>query len=224
MNLILLGPPGAGKGTQGERLKTVLGVPHVASGDMFRAITRERTPLAREIQGFMERGEYVPDQLTIELVLRRLTQPDAAQGFILDGFPRTEAQAEALDHALKGERREVDYALHITAPRQVLLSRLAGRIICSSCHAIYNEETRRPKRDGICDVCGHQLARRSDEELDTIRIRLDTYIRQTEPMIAHYRSKKNCLIEINGSLPILDVEFKVDSALRVGSVHSVKQG
>lgn len=213
MNIILLGPPGAGKGTQGERLGCELGYPHIASGDIFRAIRREDTPLAREVRGYMDRGEYVPDALTIELILARLRQPDASNGFILDGFPRTRAQAQALDRSLEASGQRVDVALWITAPNEILTYRLVGRIVCPRCHAIYNTESKPPRHAMTCDVCGHELERRTDEEVDVIRARLDTFTRQTQPLVEYYRGQ-GCLVEVDGSQPMEDVAAAVDAAVQ----------
>lgn len=217
MNIVLLGPPGAGKGTQAKRLSSVLHLPHISSGDLFRAMRNEDTALAREVSGFMDRGEYVPDQLTIEVVWARLAEPDAAPGFLLDGFPRTRVQAEALDRALWVRAQKVDVALYITAPTEVLVGRISGRIICPQCSAIYNMATNSPRRDMICDVCGHGLLRRSDESPKVARVRLETYVRQTEPLVAHYR-RLGVLAEINGAEPMDDVERKVDAVVGLRGV------
>jgi adenylate kinase len=217
INIILFGPPGAGKGTQAKRLQTELGLPVIASGDMFRTIGRENTPYAREIQAYMDRGEYVPDDLTIKLILDRLRQPDALRGFILDGFPRTGAQAAALDEHLAEDGRKVDVALHITAPQEVLERRIAGRMTCPICGRIYNVDTNPPKHDTVCDVHPDtQLIRRSDEEAETLKARLRTHERQTRPLIEYYRRRGN-LVEIDGSRPMKDVEAEVDAALGLGA-------
>src|SRR5947209_158223 len=145
MKVILLGPPGAGKGTQAKRLEGLLGLPHVASGDIFRDIRRDNSPLAQEVKRYMDAGQYVPDDLTIRLVLDRLRKPDARRGFLLDGFPRTKPQAEALDEEMAKDGKHLDCAVYITAPTDVLVERLRERIICPQCHAIYNLSTKPPR-------------------------------------------------------------------------------
>ncbi len=214
MNVILIGPPGAGKGTQAKRLEKQLGLPTIASGDIFRAMQQGDTPLALQVHEYMDRGEYVPDELTIEVVLKRLSQPDARTGFLLDGFPRTEPQAEALDHAMANEGRSVDLALYITAPFDILAERLQDRIICPQCHSIYNLKTKPPSHDMICDVCGHLLERRNDEHVDVIPTRLRTYMEQTEPVTEYYR-QRGVLEEIDGARPLQDVDTDVNRALDV---------
>jgi adenylate kinase len=213
MHIILIGPPGAGKGTQARRLERQLHLPTIASGDIFRAMQETDTPLAREVREFLDRGEYVPDELTIEVVLERLHQPDTARGFLLDGFPRTQAQAQALDRALAETGQIVDLALYITAPFDVLVDRLHDRIICPQCHAIYNLKSKLPKHDMICDVCGHHLEERSDQRVDVIPVRLRTYMQQTEPIVDYYRAR-GILEEIDGDRPLPDVDAQVDRALQ----------
>jgi adenylate kinase len=193
----------------------MLGCPHIASGDLFRAIVRGETPLAREVRGYMDRGEYVPDVLTIEIVLARLEEQDAQRGFLLDGFPRTLPQAEALDRALEHEGRQVDAVLYITAPTQVLVDRVAGRLICPVCHTIYNVVTKPPKRDMICDLEGQPLEMRTDEDPEVMRTRLEVYKRQTQPLVEYY-ARKGVLHEIDGSRPINEVTAEVDAAVHGG--------
>ena len=214
MNLILLGPPGAGKGTQAQRLQSVLGLPHVASGDIFRDIRRSDSALAREVRQFMDRGQYVPDDLTIELVLQRLCRSDASHGFILDGFPRTLPQAEALDRAMVDEGRALSRALYFDVPNEILTVRIHDRIICPQCHAIYNDVTRPPHTSGRCDSCGHALERRTDEEADILSARLDQYIQQTRPLVEYYRAR-GILTEIDGARPMAEVDEDVDDAIAV---------
>lgn len=214
MKVILLGPPGAGKGTHAKRLEPILHVPHIASGDLFRDIRREDSDFAREVRGYMDRGEYVPDAATIKMVLQRLAEPDAADGFLLDGFPRTVPQAQALDAALTSEGRRIDCALSLAVPDDVLVARIADRVICPQCHAIYNLKSKPPRLEAVCDVCGHALERRTDEEPDVIRKRVQAFVDQTKPVVEHYR-KKGILVEINGDRPIPVVEADVDRAFGI---------
>lgn len=216
MNIILLGPPGAGKGTQAERLESTLEIPHISSGDIFRTIRREDTSVAREIQQYMDRGEYVPDGLTNEIVLERLDQPDTKNGFILDGYPRTDAQARALDDALAREGRKPDLALLITVPNEILMERVQGRIVCPNCGAVYNAVLKPPRRDGICDVCGHVLERRTDEVPEVMKTRLQMYFRETQPLEWYYRTR-GILVEVDGRLPVGEVNSAVDAALGMRS-------
>lgn len=214
INIVLFGPPGAGKGTQAQRLQSTLGLPVIVSGDIFRAMRRDDTPLGREVRDILDRGAYVPDALTIEVVLGRLRQTDASGGFILDGFPRTDTQALALDDFLTAKAQKVDVALHVTAPTAVLEYRLTSRVICPQCNTIYNLISKPPQRDMICDLDGSTLERRSDEQLETIRQRLLTHQTETEPLIDYYR-RQGGLIEIDGSRPMAEVEAEIDNALGI---------
>jgi adenylate kinase len=213
MQIVVMGPPGAGKGTQSKRLESELSLTIVASGDIFRAIRLEDTPVAAEVRAIMDRGEYVSDELTIEVVLHRLSQPDVESGFLLDGFPRTTVQAHALDEWLGKKERSIDLALEITAPTAQLIARILGRIICSNCHAVYNSETRRPRSDMICDVCGHHLERRRDEEPDILRSRLEAHRLQTEKVVTYYQ-EKGVLVRIDGTTSVEDVSAQVDRAVQ----------
>jgi len=217
MNLILFGPPGVGKGTQAHRLESLLNVPHIASGDLFRMVTREDTPLAREVRSYMDRGAYVPDDVTLQIVMPRLRKPDARRGFILDGFPRTGGQASALDGALEEVGQRVDSVVYITADADVLVTRIAHRLTCPRCNAVYNAVTRPPRIDTICDVCGHAVQKRSDESTEVVRTRLETYVRETQPVIEYYR-QRGSLVEVDGSRPIEQVESEIDEAVGVGRI------
>jgi adenylate kinase len=212
MNIILLGPPGAGKGTQAKRLQKALNLPQISSGDIFRNISLEDTPEAEEIRRYQEAGRLVPDELTIRIILKRLLKPDARHGFILDGFPRTIPQAVALDERLASEGRRVKLVLSITAPVPLLVERMSSRVTCPNCGAIFNSLSRKPRVPGICDVCGHELIRRADEEPEAVKVRLEAYVRETEPLAAYYRNQ-GLLVEVNGALPMDEVEAQVDESI-----------
>ncbi len=197
-----MGPPGVGKGTQSQRLSGEYGIPIVATGDMFRKIRQDVSPLAREVQEYMDRGEYVPDDLTIEMALSRLNEPDTKKGFILDGFPRTVRQAEALDDALAQDDRHIDHVVLLTAPNEMVLERLAGRWVCSTCGRVYNESSNPPRLPGVCDVCGGKLVQRADETPEVQRHRLEVYEHQTAPLITYYQGTKR--------LEVLDATKSVD--------------
>jgi adenylate kinase len=195
-----MGPPGVGKGTQSLRLSKWLGIPIVGSGDMFRAIRQEDTPLSEKVRSYMDKGEYVPDNLTIEMVLNRLHQPDVRYGFILDGFPRTVAQAEALDQKFGDELKRIDHVILLDAPMNVVLKRMFGRWVCSKCGHVYNEVSHPPKTAGMCDVCESRLVQRSDEDPEIQRNRLQVYEKQTAPVLDYYRDQKR-LEEVDAQLP-----------------------
>lgn len=213
MNLILMGSPGVGKGTQSKRLSTMLGIPTISSGDMFREIRRQDTPLAHKVRGYMDRGEYVPDDLTIKMILDRLDEPDACDGFILDGFPRTVPQAKALDEALGKEGRHIDHVVLLQAPQDVVLKRLAGRSTCSKCGRVYNHDSNPPVEPEICDVCGSKLEQRSDEAPDVQRHRLAVFARQTEPVLAHYKASGRLEI-VDACPPVDDVTEELAKMLK----------
>jgi adenylate kinase len=212
VNIILLGPPGAGKGTQARFLRIKLGIPHIGSGDTLRAMVRRDTPLAAELRSYIDRGEFVPDDLMNDVMLSRLSEPDAAHGFILDGFPRTLAQARALDPALAASGHGVDMAIVIQAPDDLIVRRLAGRVICPACDAVYNLQTRAPLRDMVCDVCGTTLQYRSDETPDVVRTRLEVYGRETQPLVDYYQAA-HCLVEIDGSRDTVEVQAALSAAV-----------
>ena len=184
MNLIFLGAPGAGKGTLAAQLSKEYGIPQISTGDIFRAAVKEGSELGRKVQGIMEKGELVPDSLTVELVEERLAQADAQNGYILDGFPRTIAQADAL-----ASFQKIDMVINFNTSDEVVIRRLSGRRVCRSCGAIYHVENMPPKFKGRCDKCGGELYTRDDDTIESIKNRLRVYKDQTEPLIEYYRSK-----------------------------------
>ena len=186
--LVLLGAPGAGKGTQAGVLSETLGIPHVATGDLFRAAVRDATPIGLEARRFMERGQLVPDDITIRMLLDRLAKPDATKGAILDGFPRNGAQAQALDTALSDGEGRVDRAVLIEVPDEELIRRMSGRWVCRDAGHVYNESTNPPKQAGVCDIDGSPLIQREDDRPDTIRARLDLQLASLREVIDHYAS------------------------------------
>jgi adenylate kinase len=193
MNLIFLGAPGAGKGTLATLLSKQHGVPQISTGDLFRAAVKEGSELGKKVKGIMEKGELVPDSLTVELVKQRLAKPDASSGYILDGFPRTIAQADAL-----AEFEQIDHVINFAISDELVIRRLSGRRVCRSCGAIYHVDNMPPKVEGKCDRCGGELYIRDDDKIDSIKNRLRVYKEQTEPLIAYYRDK-GLLREIDSS-------------------------
>ena len=198
MYLILLGPPGAGKGTQAERLERELCLPHVASGDLFRENLRNETELGLLAKTYMDKGDLVPDDVTIAMVRDRLQRPDCEQGAILDGFPRTQAQAEGLDEMLADMGRSLDGVLYIAVPDEELVGRLSGRWICRQCQTPYHIIFSPPAREGVCDACGGQLYQRDDDKPGTVRARLKVYHEQTAPLIDYYR-QAGLLVQVDGA-------------------------
>jgi len=201
MRVILMGPPGAGKGTQAAVLVDHFGIPHIATGDMFRAALKAGTALGRKAKEYMDAGALVPDEVTIGIVEERLREPDCAKGFLLDGFPRTVAQADALAATLEKLGQKLDGVLNIDVDEEKLLKRLTGRRICRQCGATFHLEFNAPRQAGICDKCGGELYQRSDDSLATAQNRLTVYNQQTEPLIAYYR-QKGLLKEIAGDQAI----------------------
>lgn len=204
MHVILLGAPGAGKGTQAVAISQKLGLAHIASGDLFRQEQESGSELGNVAKSYMEKGLLVPDEVTVKMILGRITAPDCAKGFILDGFPRTLEQAEALDEALAAGGRSIDEVLYIKVSNEELLRRLSGRWICRNCQAPYNVVELPPKVQGKCDYCGGELYQRADDTEETARKRLDVYFAQTMPLIEYY-TKAGKLIEINGQQGIESV-------------------
>jgi len=211
--IILLGAPGAGKGTQAAMLTEALGVPHVASGDLFRSALQKKTPLGLEAKKYMDQGLLVPDEVTIAMVRERLALPDCQEGVILDGFPRTLEQAKALDAALAEEGRTIDKVLYIKVPNEELVARLSGRWICRDCQAVYHTITNPPQQAGRCDACGGELYQRSDDRPETVRRRLEVYFEQTMPLIEYY-TERGVLTEVNGDQSIAGVQAALIEALK----------
>ncbi len=206
MNIVLLGAPGAGKGTQAKLLVEAYKIPHISTGDIFRAALSEGTPLGLEAKKYMDAGELVPDQLVIDLMDERLSQEDTAPGFILDGFPRTAAQAVALDEALHASGRVIDVALSIDVDPEVIVKRLSSRRTCADCGRITNVD-----EGEVCVVCGGKLEQRADDNEATIRNRLSVYAQQTEPLISYYQAK-DILVAIDGDRPVETVWADVKAA------------
>ena len=205
MYIILIGAQGSGKGTQAIMLSQALGVPHVASGDLFRKAFDEKTELGLQVKAFLDRGELVPDDLTVAMVLGRLEEPDCAQGALLDGFPRTIAQAQALDSGLQAIGKQIDLAIYLQVPREELLKRLSGRYICRANQHVYNINTRPPKVAGVCDIDGSELYQRSDDLGEAVQKRLDIFFNETIKLLDYYSSQHK-LEEIDGNLDIDKVQ------------------
>ena len=198
MDMILLGLPGVGKGTQAKKLEENLEIPHIATGDIFRKAIKNETPLGKKAKSFIDAGELVPDEVTIGIVEQRLTESDCKDGFILDGFPRTIAQAEALDEILAEQDRELDLAIYLKAEIDVLVKRLAGRRVCEDCGAVYHVENDPPEVEGVCDKCGGKLIQRSDDKEETVKRRIEVNEEKTAKL-ADYYQKKGILHEVQST-------------------------
>lgn len=207
MRIVLLGPPGSGKGTQAAKLAERYGIPRISTGDILRRHVAEGTDLGKKAKAFMDVGTLVPDELIIEMTERRLKEPDAKKGFILDGFPRTIAQAEAL-----GKMTPLDVVVSMFLEPEELIKRSTGRRVCPKCEALYHVLSNPPKKDGVCDRCGSALTVRPDDREDVVRTRIDTYERQTAPLIDYYR-KKGLLREVYASGHIEEITLRVQEAL-----------
>ena len=201
MDLLLIGAQGSGKGTQAEKLSQSLGIPHVASGDLFRKAFDEKTELGIKAKAYMDRGELVPDNLTVPMVLSRIEESDCVRGVLLDGFPRTISQAQALDKGLQRVGRQIDLAIYLNVPRAELLSRLSGRYICRVNQHVYNIHANPPKVPGVCDFDGSELYQRSDDTGEAVQKRLDIFFNETIHLLDYYGSQQK-LVEVNGNLDI----------------------
>ena len=204
MKIVLLGPPGAGKGTQAKSISNRYSIPHISTGDIFRKNISEETPLGIQAKQYIDNGQLVPDEVTINMVKDRLTWEDCKNGYLLDGFPRTVAQAEALQEFLVSRNENLDTALCIEVPSSFILERMTGRRVCGSCGASYHVKFNPTKVEGICDVCGSEVVQRKDDREDTVRERLDVYERQTQPLIDFYK-EKNLLSTVDGTKAINEV-------------------
>lgn len=201
MKMVLLGPPGAGKGTQAKQISSKYGIPHISTGDIFRKNISEKTELGVKAKGYMDKGLLVPDELTIEIVKDRLNESDCKSGFLLDGFPRTVKQAQALDGFSNGE---IDTALLIDVPKENIVGRMTGRRVCPKCGASYHIKFNPPKVEGKCDTCGTALVQRKDDSEETVNERLDVYYKQTQPLVEYYKSA-DVLCTVDGTQDIGDV-------------------
>ena len=204
MNVILLGPPGAGKGTQAARIVEKYNVPHISTGDIFRANIKEGTELGLRAKSYMDKGELVPDELVIEIACDRLTKDDCKDGFLLDGFPRTVQQAEALDKFLAENGKKIEYVLDLAVEKEELITRITGRRVCPKCGASFHIVNIPPKQEGICDACGAELIQRADDTVETVTNRIDVYEAQTMPLVDFYE-KAGVIAHIDGAASLDDV-------------------
>ena len=211
MKIIMLGAPGAGKGTQAKKIADKYHVPHISTGDIFRANIKEGTELGKKAKAYMDQGLLVPDELTLELVMDRFTNPDCANGYVLDGFPRTIPQAEALTEALEKKGEAIDYAVNVEVPDDNIISRMFGRRACLACGSTYHIVYAPTKTEGVCDRCGEKLVLRDDDKPETVKKRLDVYHSQTQPLIEYYTGQGK-LAEVDGTQ---DVDAVFDAIVKI---------
>lgn len=213
LNIVFMGPPGAGKGTQAASIVNEYSIPHISTGDAFRLAMGQGTELGKKAKEYVDAGKLVPDTITNGIVKERLQQPDCSNGFLLDGFPRTIAQAEALDDMMKSLGKTLDHVINLTVDRDLLVVRLSGRRICKSCGATYHVEFNPPATEGKCDQCSGELYQRSDDNEEKVAIRLDEYMNKTAPLLEYYESK-GLLRDINGEDDIEQVTARILSILK----------
>lgn len=213
MNIILMGLPGAGKGTQAEKIVATYGIPHISTGDMFRAAMQQQTELGLKAKSFMDKGELVPDEVTNGIVKERLQQADTEKGFLLDGFPRTQAQAEALDKIMQDLNRSIDAVINIEVNPEILMQRLTGRIICRNCGSTYHKTNNPPKVEGTCDRCGsHDFYQREDDKPETVENRIQINIEQSKPILNYYKAK-GILRNVDGESGIDNLFLTIQSIM-----------
>ena len=204
MKIIMLGAPGAGKGTQAKKIAEKYSIPHISTGDIFRANIKNNTELGQKAKTYMDKGELVPDELVVDLIMDRFKEADCANGYVLDGFPRTIPQAEVLDKALTELGDKIDYAINVDVPDENIIKRMSGRRACVTCGATYHIVHIPPKKEGVCDTCGSELILRDDDKPETVKNRLDVYHKQTQPLIDFY-TEKGVLRSVDGTVDMKDV-------------------
>ena len=212
MKIIMLGAPGAGKGTQAMKIAEKYQIPHISTGDIFRANIKEGTELGKKAKSYMDQGQLVPDDVTIGMLLDRISQEDCAEGYVLDGFPRTIPQAESLTKALEERGESMDYAINVDVPDQAIVTRMAGRRACLACGATYHIVYNAPKKENVCDVCGEGLVLRDDDKPETVQKRLTVYHDQTKPLIDYY-GKAGILVTVDGTQDLNKVFEDIVSVL-----------
>lgn len=212
MKIVMLGAPGAGKGTQAKMLADQYAIPHISTGDIFRANIKEGTELGKKAKEFIDAGALVPDELTVDLVMDRIDHEDCKKGYILDGFPRTINQAEKLTEALGVKGGDIDYAVNVDVPDEAIVERMAGRRMCPNCGASYHVVNIPPKKDGICDRCGEELITRKDDQPETVKKRLAVYHEQTQPLYDYYK-EKGLVVDVDGTKPMEEVFQAIVSRL-----------